>query len=181
MSLTDHIKTLDKRDLDKFAIEYYGVQLDRRKSKEKMEKQLLDEVYDKDPLKPLPWEELLLETDTTSISDEGNSEDIEILDHSNLVVTEETNTEELIITNDDEHNTQKDVPVVPEINFEPSWTPTLTCSRGVYYPINWQVLDRYLAGDRTSQDSQTIEYWIRKNGKLIVRESRNSRFIELTD
>ncbi|CAM0035832.1 prohead protease inhibitor [Vibrio phage F86] len=169
--LKTHVDSLTKSDLDEFAREFYGIELDRRKSKGAMTKALIDQAETTMPLKPLPWEELLVETST-------EDEIAAVVENETLKSTVEVETPKAAR-----------VEVEVEENFVPLRTPfkrggepflTITLSAVEFYQAlkagTVSLSDVPKADERAVK---TILYYVERDGELLVRETRNSRFIEL--
>lgn len=162
--LKTHADSLTKAELDEFAQEYFGIELDRRKSKGAMTKALLEGAEDKTPLKQLPWEELLLE---------------ETPEPEALVVPEPVAE-------------VKETPVV-ELPKDESFSPIkLAFKRGAEQFMiasasavvsatailsGKDTLESVLASDLRVVKS--ILHYVERDGKVLVRETRNSQFITI--
>ncbi|URQ03566.1 prohead protease inhibitor [Vibrio phage PVA23] len=158
--LKKHAESLTKEKLDEFAKEYYGIELDRRKSKGAMTKKLVEEAEGKTPLKQLPWEELLVET----------KEEIKEISEVKPEVVEKVE-----LPNDE--------------SFEPMPLPFrrgreffMTASDSAVKSAKAIIagdgsLDDVLASDLRVVKS--ILHYVEKDGKVLVRETRNSQFITI--
>ncbi len=167
--LTKHAETLTKVELDEFATEFYGADLDRRKSKGAMTKALTAFAETNAPLKPLPWEELLVETPAEEV--------VEVAVAASAPVAEV------------EAPKAEPVKVEVEGDFVPFRKPfkrgaeqflTITLSAVEFYQAlkagTVSLSDLPKADERAVK---TILFYVERDGKLLVRETRNSRFIEL--
>ncbi|QNJ54731.1 prohead protease inhibitor [Vibrio phage vB_ValM_R10Z] len=160
--LKTHAESLTKAELDEFAKEYYGVELDRRKSKGAMAKKLVEEAETKTPLKQLPWEELLVETEDKP---------------DPIVETKPVETKEVVVE------------LPKDDSFEPMPLPFrrgreffMTASDSAVKSAKAIIagdgsLDDVLASDLRVVKS--ILHYVDKDGKVLVRETRNSQFITI--
>lgn len=179
--LEQYLDTLERKEIDAFAKEYYGISIDGRLSKPKMIAKLLKETIEIDPLKQLPYEELLLE------------------DKIDETVVEEIPVEEdtIIETVDEEEETKSETVVEDVIvketkvnEFKESFIPFKLPFK--YYdkqfiPVDFAVIDvvkSVLSGDKTLEDCddlvKSLVYYVEKEGSVLVRETRNSAFITIT-
>ncbi|ALP47488.1 hypothetical protein [Vibrio phage XZ1] len=161
--LKKHAESLTKEKLDEFAKEYYGIELDRRKSKGAMAKKLVEEAEGKTPLKQLPWEELLVETkDETKEIKEISEVKTEVVDKVELPIDE---------------------------SFEPMPLP-FRRGREFFMTASDSAVtsaEAIIAGDGSLDDVlasdlrvvKSILHYVEKDGKVLVRETRNSQFITI--
>lgn len=172
--LKKHVDALTKSELDEFATEYYGINLDRRKSKGAMAKKLISDADVTSPLKPLPWEELLVEQ----------------LEKEAEVQTDEVQTDEVITdeVQTDEAKTEK-VDLVVDQSFEPI---PLSFKRGLERfmittdtaaTIAQSIIDGKSSKDGVIKSDvrlvDSILHHVAVSGEVLVRETRNSQFIKI--
>ncbi len=163
--LKTHADSLTKAELDEFAQEYFGIDLDRRKSKGAMTKALLEAAEDKTPLKQLPWEELLLE--------ETPEPEAEVVPEPVAEV--------------------KETSVAVELPKDESFSPIkLAFKRGAeqFMIASASAVDSataILSGKDTLESVlasdlrvvKSILHYVERDGKVLVRETRNSQFITI--
>ena len=174
--LMDYVKGLtSKKALDEFAMEYYGIKLDRRKKLDIMLTTFEKKAKDTVALKSLPFEEEGNVQEVKEIPD-NSSDDTLVEVEETTEVEEETETEET--TEVEEETETTEVEISPHY-YTPKWAPCFTGPNGKYAPLHWQIVEAWLSGDRDTPDAKTIAHWITVDGSLLVRESRNSRFVLL--
>lgn len=194
-------ETEDKAGLDEYA-KSFDIKLDRRKSFDNMVEQFAKHVKD------LPSEEDSSDKDESNESETTeNGTDKEILDQE--VSTQDESEEQPDgessenLDSDDKPEEQPDEePEVDESKieldgFRPTFNLTFTDKRygGEYANVGYWVIDEIqnnrvierewsaeaIEDCKHSKDVATILYYIRKDGKCLVRESRNSRFYKFTE
>lgn len=159
--MIDYLKGQTKRGVAQFAKEYYGVDLDSTMTKRNMIEMFED--FD-DPIKELP--EDFDETDSESISNESDKttgESIKDADDSLQSVLEDMADEVICV----------------ETKFEPKWSPSYRRGDEYYQPIASNVLHDWHIGRRDSDELRTIEFWIERNGKLLVHDKSSDCFAYL--
>ncbi|AUR85748.1 hypothetical protein NVP1081O_013 [Vibrio phage 1.081.O._10N.286.52.C2] len=178
--LKTHIDTLTKKELDAFAQEFYGVNLDQRKSKGAMAKVLIEAADVTVPLKQLPWEELLIEE-----IKELETIEPEVIEPE--VIEPEVIVPELDLT----QITEPDLAPALEVaeDFKPLPQPFKNgAKRFMVVPIDAvESYQKLAAGDieisavlaSSRRAVESIIFYVERDGEVLVRESRNSRFITL--
>ena len=190
-------ETEDKARLDEYA-KSFDIKLDRRKSFDNMVEQFAKHVKD------LPNEEDSSDKDESNESETTeNGNDKEILDQE--VSTQDESEEQPdgesseILDSDDKPEEQPEVDEskIELDDFRPTFNLTFTDKRygGEYANVGYWVIDEIqknrvierewsaeaIEDCKHSKDVATILYYIRKDGKCLVRESRNSRFYKFTE
>lgn len=170
-----YIEGLSKAEFDEFATEFFGVELDRRKSKKVMVEQFEEATKGKEPLKKLPFESapLVVEAEEELIVVKAVGDKDPVIEPEVLESMEEV------------EETGEVLEVDPE--FVPAWAPTMIRGEQKFANVNWISVLAWQGGardavpglDSLSNDIATINHWIAKDGELLVRETRNSRFITL--
>ncbi len=182
--LTKHANTLTKTKILEFSQEYYGEGLNDRASKGAMIKQLEKIAEEKTPLKPLPWEELLLEeessVETKEVQQEVTDEIVDATDAEDSAEVKPVDLVDLVEPVED---------VAIEAHFKPI---DLDYKNGDerYMIVTFDSVESYKkikAGEislndvkNSVEEVKSIFYYVQRNGSVLVRETRNSRFIELT-
>ncbi|CAL9980507.1 prohead protease inhibitor [Vibrio phage D481] len=170
--LTKHADTLTKGELDAFAKEYYGLDLDRRKSKGAMTKALVEHDQTNAPVKPLPWEELLVETpaEETEVTEE-------VAGAKAPAAPVEAEQETKVV------ETKVDASFVPaRLPFKRDGVPFMTASASVVDFVAELKSGKVSLEQCPRSDEKAVKsilFYIERDGKVLVRETRNSRFIEL--
>lgn len=70
----------------------------------------------------------------------------------------------------------------PEVEvepFRPRWAPTYRRGMEYFVSLNPEMIHAWNTGRRDSADLKTIEYWVKKRGKLLVRNNARDNFIYL--
>lgn len=168
--LKTHAESLTKVEVDEFAQEYFGIQLDRRKSKGAMVRTLLEKAEGTDPLKPLPWEELLVE---------DSESDAPLAPESVSKVDDD----------DDGTIAPMDVEKPSPVELAGFTPVVLPYKRGgePFIPVHFEVVEMVrgiLDGSKTVDDIthqehiiKSILWYVENDGKCLVRETRHSDFI----
>ncbi len=160
--LKTHADSLTKTELDEFAQEFYGIELDRRKSKGAMTKALIEAAEEKTPLKQLPWEELLVE-ETPEIAEPEALTD---------AITTEVKVE---LPKDDSF---EPLPLPFKRGFERFMVATDSAVSSAKAILSGQAaIESVIASDLRLV--KTILHYVEKDGKVLVRETRNSQFITI--
>ncbi|QIW91048.1 hypothetical protein PVA8_191 [Vibrio phage PVA8] len=159
--LKTHADSLTKAELDEFAQEYYGIELDRRKSKGAMTKALLEGAEGKTPLKQLPWEELLLEETPDPVVETKVKEESEAV---KVELPKDDSFEPLPLPFKRGHE-----------RFMIASDSAVESAKGIV--AGKASLDDVLASDLRVVKS--ILHYVEQDGKVLVRETRNSQFITI--
>lgn len=188
----------DKTKLDEFASEFYNIKLDRRKSYTKMLDTFLKKAEKTDPIKQLPFEELLLEESNNEVPEVGGTdsqldetEDLTDPSDGELDPLEDDESGSLDQDGQDDKESKGDATDI----FGGAFIPfELTFKNGgnrytmVPYSVSDYVTEQQSKGtfDVDNLPSGTrklvlsLFWYIIHHGKVTVRESRNSRFITYT-
>lgn len=216
--LTEYLAGLSKDKIDAFASEYFGVQLDKRQTKDVMINTLAEAAVDKTPLKQLPYEELLLEQsqDSTVVEEvvlDGatkveDSEPAVVVDETTIEVGETiasdvadnsadvassidngtTNVTSESIIPGTESGTVEPANVDSTILFKPCFELGFKNGADKFAVISYQVTDFLdklkaetaslaYADSRIAAEVKTAIYYAKRYGSVILRETRNSRFL----
>ena len=193
--LETYTKELNKREFDDFAKEYYGINLDSRSNRKTMDELFfaIIETEDKSPLKQLPFEELLVEDNVVESlkADDNEITSAEVLDE--IIINESIIDSTVILSEDqlEEGETIEDEPVKEiDIEFKPSFELNFKNGPDLYSVVSYTVtdflesmkngIDISEALDRDLPSINTVMHYITKFGKVMLRETRNSRFITYT-
>ncbi|AGN30037.1 hypothetical protein VPFG_00032 [Vibrio phage nt-1] len=158
--LKTHADSLTKAELDEFAQEFYGIELDRRKSKGAMTKALIEAAEDKTPLKQLPWEELLLEETPEVVETPASVEPV-----VQAVVVEQ------------------DASFVPlPLSFRRGKERFMIATDTAVKSAQAILADESTISDAKESDLRTVNsilHYVSQDGQVLVRETRNSQFITI--
>lgn len=165
---------VDNKSLKDFAEKYYGIELDARRKRASMESDFFEQIKDIEPKEPLPFEELLLEEEppvTPSVT----------LEEKTDIITE------------DEHKSLSEVISGYEYASKlPTFELNFKLGADMFTVVSFKVtdaLDKVVRKEKTlEQVSNELEnghrkvffnllWYINQNGKVLVRETRNSKFI----
>ncbi|AUR85755.1 hypothetical protein NVP1081O_020 [Vibrio phage 1.081.O._10N.286.52.C2] len=156
--IAEYLKKLTKREITEFALEYYDIELSAT-TKGRMISEISE--FQEAPVKPLPAE--LTETvvvELDAIVELENSPD----EIKREVIEMAQTLSEVVEIKDD---------------FKPLWMPTYRRGDECYHPLPESVLIEWHLGRRDTDVLKTIEFWVKRNGKLLIHNSTKNMFVTL--
>lgn len=177
MKLEQYIKEFtDKKKLDKFAKEYFDIKLDGRSGLEKLQNEMLDAIETNDPIKALP--DGVEFGDDNTVSEEP---EIEVKEATVETISEEPTTKVK------ETKTSNTGLFDFESGFKPSFQLLYKLDGIPFTLVHFTVTDslqRLVDGEiefddvpeRFQRSVKTALYYIKTQGFVLLRESRNSLY-----
>ncbi|CAL9957768.1 prohead protease inhibitor [Vibrio phage D479] len=101
---------------------------------------------------------------------------LELIKDRDLVIEPEVVVDEEEVKEESEL-VEQEVPALEK--FRPRWAPTFRRGNEYYISMSPEMIHSWNSGRRDSADLQTIEYWIKKRGKLLVRNNARDNFVYL--
>ncbi|AJT61112.1 hypothetical protein [Vibrio phage XZ1] len=168
--IKEYLKKQTKRVVAEFAKEYYDIELDKSLTKSKM----IDELFTHElrEVKELPLECSVIESETRC----------ESVDESDAIVVKELSDDvkkELEGVSANAPLGDENVTLVIKDEFKPKWMPTYRRGDELYQPVAHDVIHDWNIGRRDSHELKTIEYWVKRNGHLLVHDRLSNSFIYL--
>lgn len=181
MNLEQYISEIkDKKSLDKFATEYFGLSLDGRSSAKTLRKEILEAAQTTDPIKQLPFEneEDLPTTNQIEgyndiLPNGSKGSEIESLPNSGVSAHEPPVEESLFEFED---------------GYRPSFELIYKLNGTQFTLVHFKVTDSLIALQKHTLEFDDIEpafqrsvksalWYIKFQGSILLRESRNSQYI----
>lgn len=189
-TLVEYVASLDStKALDDFAREYYGIKLDgRMKNFTKMSEVFFKKAKDKTPLKQLPFEELLVETDNEVGASKETGSDIQASQEDNQEHLSSGDSDSKPIDEAEEVGEKAEQGLEFGDDFKPAFELNFIKDGRKFSLVHFSVTD-YLDALKSGSASlsempkqherhiKTVLWYSRQHGSVMVRETRNSQFI----